>query len=54
MLLRFRQILLLIGGSRWGTNWAEPPPLVFFRYVSRSIVPDTETSIGVIFCIAFK
>jgi len=27
------------------------PPLNFFRYVFWSMVPDTETSIGVIFCI---
>jgi len=36
-----------------GANGAETP-LNFFRYLFWSMVPDTETSIGVIFCIAFK
>jgi len=39
-----------IGGSRGGAKGAEFP-LHFFRYVFLSMVPDTETSIGVIFCI---
>jgi len=37
-----------IGGSRVGGKGAEAPPK-FFRYDFWSMVPDTETSIGVIF-----
>ena len=42
-----------IGGFRGGLRGLNPP-LNFFRYVFWSMVPDTETSIGMIFCIVFK
>jgi len=44
---------VVIGGSRGGLKGLKPP-LNFFRYVFWSMVPDTETSIGVIFCTAFR
>jgi len=41
-----------IGGSK-GIRGLKPR-LNFFRHVFSSMVPDTETSIGVIFCIALQ
>ena len=45
-----------MGIHRWiqGVLWGLKPSLNFFRYVFSSMVPDTETSIGMTFCIAFK
>jgi len=50
---RFYLYWTFIGGSRGGLRGLKPA-LNFFRYVVCLMVPDTETPIGVLFCIAFK